>query len=319
MNWSKVELHCHTLASDGDLSCEQIVDRAIERDYKAIAVTDHNTTSNVSSIIEYAKSKHMPIIKGIEWTTFWGHIVVHGGHSKVDWRDITLSNIDECISIAKASGDIVTLAHPYRLGFPFCSCCFNQFDIKQWQNIDAIEVYSHFNPHKDKASQKAIELWHNLLKAGYKIGATYGYDWHELDYNPPIFAYTYVGCEGDVNEDSTIQAIKNHHTIVSLGLDTDIKFVKNNQVYCVGDIVGGGKLVIDMKVSCEPQYAEHHKVTPRYVKVITGHTCSRYELTGKTFCQEIDMSDDFVRLEIWGDIDCDEDSLLVITSPIWNK
>ncbi len=319
MNWQRVELHCHTLASDGDLSYEQLVDRAIERGYKAVAVTDHNTISNVPFVQAYARNKNLPIIKGIEWTTFWGHIVVHGGHSTVDWRDITPANIDDQIAVAKTCGDIVTLAHPYRLGFPFCSCCFNQFSIKHWENVDAIEVFSHFNPHKDKASFKALELWHNLLTQGYKISATYGYDWHELDYNPPIFGYTYVGIDGEMSEQNILQAVRNHHTIVSLGLDIDIRFGRAKEIFSIGDIVGKGELDIDMSIELDAQYAEHYKVEPRYVKLVTENACAKYELTDNKIHQSIDFESDFLRVEIWGDIDQDKDCLLGITSPIWSK
>ncbi len=319
MNWQRVELHCHTLASDGDLSYVQLVDRAIERGYKAVAVTDHNTISNVAFVQKYAADKDLPIIRGIEWTTFWGHIVVHGGHSPVDWRDITPTNIDEHIAVAKASGDIVTLAHPYRLGFPFCSCCFNQLAISQWQNVDAIEVYSHFNPHKDKSSIKAIELWHNLLKQGYKISATYGYDWHELDYNPPIFGYTYVGIEGEPSEQNILQAIRNHHTIVSLGLDIDIKICSQDKVFDIGDTIGRGSFIIQLTATAEPKYAENWKVTPRYLRLITDKSSLTFQLVGGTFNQWVDFEDDFLRMEIWGDIDSDKDCLLAITSAVWSK
>ena len=49
MKWHKVELHTHTIASDGDMLPTDLVDNALDRKYEAIALTDHNTTSSVAS------------------------------------------------------------------------------------------------------------------------------------------------------------------------------------------------------------------------------------------------------------------------------
>ena len=43
MKWHKVELHTHTIASDGDMLPSDLVDNALDRKYEAIALTDHNT------------------------------------------------------------------------------------------------------------------------------------------------------------------------------------------------------------------------------------------------------------------------------------
>ena len=98
IDWHCIELHCHTNESDGDMTPTRLVDRASERGYEAIALTDHNTISGVEQAVEYGASRGLVVVKGIEWTTFWGHIVVTGGGSKLDWRTITPNNIDDCIA-----------------------------------------------------------------------------------------------------------------------------------------------------------------------------------------------------------------------------
>ena len=40
---NRVNLHIHTLCSDGEGDYKQIVDAAKEKNYKLIAITDHNT------------------------------------------------------------------------------------------------------------------------------------------------------------------------------------------------------------------------------------------------------------------------------------
>ena len=44
-----VDLHVHTIFSDGILSPEAIINKAIERDLKAIAITDHDCVDGILS------------------------------------------------------------------------------------------------------------------------------------------------------------------------------------------------------------------------------------------------------------------------------
>ncbi|HHV17578.1 MAG TPA: PHP domain-containing protein, partial [Thermoanaerobacterales bacterium] len=45
----KVDLHIHTIYSDGLLTPEQVVKKAFELDLKAISITDHDTIDGISS------------------------------------------------------------------------------------------------------------------------------------------------------------------------------------------------------------------------------------------------------------------------------
>lgn len=61
-----VDLHLHTNASDGELSPEELVDLAISRGLKAIAITDHDTVEGVQIAFNYSAGKDIEIIPGIE-------------------------------------------------------------------------------------------------------------------------------------------------------------------------------------------------------------------------------------------------------------
>ncbi|MBS3097312.1 PHP domain-containing protein [Candidatus Woesearchaeota archaeon] len=61
-----IDLHIHTNASDGELSPEEVVDEAIKQNLKAVAITDHDTTSGIESAINYFKNKKIKIVPGIE-------------------------------------------------------------------------------------------------------------------------------------------------------------------------------------------------------------------------------------------------------------
>ncbi len=60
------DLQVHTTASDGKLSSKEIVDLAIKRGMKAIAITDHDTIEGAEEAINYSEGKDIEIIAGIE-------------------------------------------------------------------------------------------------------------------------------------------------------------------------------------------------------------------------------------------------------------
>lgn len=64
-----VDLHIHTVASDGVLTPAQVVERAYSNKLKAIAITDHDTVDGVAEAIEIAKQYEIEIVSGAEFTT----------------------------------------------------------------------------------------------------------------------------------------------------------------------------------------------------------------------------------------------------------
>ncbi|MGA2641064.1 MAG: TrlF family AAA-like ATPase [Spirochaetia bacterium] len=75
--WRKWDLHIHSNASDGSLSCEVIVQQAKKKDLSVIALTDHHTTKNIDKIREIGKAKGLAVIAGIEFRTEYGDKSVH--------------------------------------------------------------------------------------------------------------------------------------------------------------------------------------------------------------------------------------------------
>lgn len=60
------DLQVHTTASDGKLSPREVVELALKRKMKAIAITDHYTISGLDEAIDYSKGKNIEIVSGIE-------------------------------------------------------------------------------------------------------------------------------------------------------------------------------------------------------------------------------------------------------------
>ncbi|WP_413284644.1 RNase RNM [Vibrio sp. MA40-2] len=75
----KIDLHCHTTASDGRLSAKQLVDRAIDFNINVLAITDHDTMAGYLTANEYIQTNELDIklISGIELSTVWQNKDIH--------------------------------------------------------------------------------------------------------------------------------------------------------------------------------------------------------------------------------------------------
>jgi hypothetical protein len=66
----KIDLHIHTNVSDGKYTFKEIVDMALENNVTTISITDHdNIGAYTKENIEYAKSKNINLIYGVEIST----------------------------------------------------------------------------------------------------------------------------------------------------------------------------------------------------------------------------------------------------------
>ena len=61
-----IDLHLHSICSDGKDTPEELVEASLSAGYKTISITDHDTVEGVPRAIESAKGKPIEIIPGIE-------------------------------------------------------------------------------------------------------------------------------------------------------------------------------------------------------------------------------------------------------------
>ena len=77
----KIDLHVHTLYSDGVYSPEKIVDTAIDVGLQAISLTDHDNILSYQVAQDYLKEKNLSdkleIIQGVEINTLYKNYEVH--------------------------------------------------------------------------------------------------------------------------------------------------------------------------------------------------------------------------------------------------
>ena len=70
------DLHCHSSASDGVLAPEVLLQRAVDRRIKVLALTDHDTVKGVEQLADQLGSE-ITLIPGAEFTCLWGKRVLH--------------------------------------------------------------------------------------------------------------------------------------------------------------------------------------------------------------------------------------------------
>lgn len=72
-----IDLHMHTVFSDGASTPEELVQACLEQNLEAIAVTDHDNTESLVHVQKAAEGTNLEIIPGIEFNTYLGEQEVH--------------------------------------------------------------------------------------------------------------------------------------------------------------------------------------------------------------------------------------------------
>ncbi len=85
-----VDLHVHSLKSDGSLTPSELVDKALSLNLRAFALTDHDCTDGLPEAMEYAKDKDVEVIPGIELSTGYNGKDVHIVGLDIDYKNESL-------------------------------------------------------------------------------------------------------------------------------------------------------------------------------------------------------------------------------------
>lgn len=77
-----VDLHLHTLASDGFWHVDDLINTVADRGFKVVAVSDHDNQRSVARAIEVGRQRGVIVIPGVEMTVRWNdrqiHLLVYG-------------------------------------------------------------------------------------------------------------------------------------------------------------------------------------------------------------------------------------------------
>ena len=216
--FKRLELHNHTVESDGSLTCQELTEYLAADHVDAFAITDHNTTSGQKKIEQLLEEKHYPIslIRGMEYTTYFGHILCLNLAKYVPWNSIDQHRPELLFEASREKGALVGIAHPFTYADPFARGCRFEMTISDYSKVDFIEIFNNPEP-LHEVNERGTNLWMSLIFSGYQITATSGMDLHNRAKLAGCYA-TYIEGKNGGNIASELDtAIHTHRTWVSKG------------------------------------------------------------------------------------------------------
>lgn len=66
-----IDLHLHTLYSDGVWTPEQLIDYLLQEGFALAAITDHDRLDKITELQQLARAKGFPLLPAVEMTTHW--------------------------------------------------------------------------------------------------------------------------------------------------------------------------------------------------------------------------------------------------------
>ncbi len=130
----KINLHCHTIISDGSLSPEDLIQQATQMGVSILSVTDHHSTEAYPRIKDWISLYNSPVrlISGIEISCLLSKCLVHVLGFGFNVYDKSMRNYsqgssptgkflqaDFVVNSIHEAGGLVVLAHPGRYRLPF--------------------------------------------------------------------------------------------------------------------------------------------------------------------------------------------------------
>ena len=188
----KVNLHIHTIYSDGKANPESIIKQAKEKGLKKIAICDHNT---LNAYLKTDILKEDIIIPAIEFDVWCGYVFMHllaygidinnselkefcaKSKKETEWdivRIFSKRDIKKLINAIHNAGGIAVVAHP--------ACCWaismdNLIKKLISFGLDGIEVYYPYKRHRGIIKFRTVHSI-EVLADKYNLIKTGGTDLH---------------------------------------------------------------------------------------------------------------------------------------------
>lgn len=216
--YKRLELHNHTTESDSSITPSELIDLMLEDQVDAFAITDHNTISGHAKIAEIINRKQLPIscIYGMEYTTYYGHILCLNLKEYVPWENINLHKPELLFIAAKEKGALVGVAHPFSYGHPFARGCRFDMKISDYRAVDFIEIFNNPEP-LHEVNERGLLWWEDLVLQGNPLAFTCGMDLHGKWDMKNQYATFIEGTPGGDPEQELVYAIQNQRTWISRG------------------------------------------------------------------------------------------------------
>ena len=322
MIFRPIETHTHTVHSDGDFKVEELMKACHDFGYAGMILSDHNTDSGYQEVTEDKVEKYLPVIRAIEWTTYFGHVLVIGADHFVDWRFALPETIDDYFAEIVEADGVIGIAHPFSMGGVLYTGGFFEFQVHDWSKVSFIEVFSKAKNTSMKSNARALDRWFSLLNEGQHLAITSGRDWHRPDPEERPVSVTYVGLkDGVVNEAGLKKALRNGRTYVTYGAAMNLSFVQEGSAYVVGDTLVKGPCTVNLALDFQERSEHWQKWNYdwRTVRVIADGRVIKdvpYSLGGVKVA--VDGSYDWMVVGVYGTIGgAEKEELLAMSSPVY--
>jgi len=315
MKWIACELHTHTFHSDGRQSLLELAKGASELGFDCIALTDHNTMSGLAERESAERETGITVIPGMEWTTFYGHMVTVGLQQFVDWRQADIRGVGAGAAEVRKYGGAAGMAHPFRLGSPICTGCHWEFEVENWQDLDYVEVWSGTSAPIKADNLRAFAFWTDRLNEGVRIAATSGRDWHEQSATDEPISVTYLGLEDEAAPvaEGAVRSLKQGRAAVTIGPLVTLEAESGGFVYGIGDAipaVRSGQLRIRIEVDSMVRAGKWELSARKCKLILTSSIGTVAErtlegLNGSVDACSFTVPDSdlrWIRAELWGEI-----------------
>lgn len=199
----RLELHNHTTESDSSLTCLDLIEHMEADRVDAFALTDHNTISGHRKAAELLRlgRYHTKCIYGMEYTTYYGHILCFLLNEYVPWDSINFHKPELLFQAVKEKGAIAGIPHPFSFGYPFARGCRFEMTVHDYSNVDFIEVFNNPEP-LHEVNERGFLWWEELVLSGEQLAATCGMDLHgKWSFEGQYATFIEGEPEGDLNEE----------------------------------------------------------------------------------------------------------------------
>ncbi len=186
MSTVKIDLHCHSTQSDGDLDPGALAERVASTGVRIAALTDHNAVSGEEAFRERAAELGMKHMNGVEIDIPYRGLSIHVlcyGYQKMSpafekylgrGRQVlryfgVRNNIRELVKIAHDIGALTVFAHP--LAYPGVRSLEELAEDLKNAGIDGLEAY--YSPYEPEEHERLLALARSL-----GLFVTGGSDYH---------------------------------------------------------------------------------------------------------------------------------------------
>lgn len=197
----KGQIHCHTQASDGNNTPQEIMEAYRSLEYQFVAITDHDLVTKDPGV------PGILFISGVEESSSSGHILGIGVKSQTDE-----THPDKVIDYIQEKG-IAIYAHPNRWSFS------NGWSLKEL--LSAPEAWGIEVINAKRWRTNAENKWDALLTRGYQIWGTAGDDCHSITQD--INQAWIVVATPHLSEDNIITALRNGNFYSTEGPDLSVR------------------------------------------------------------------------------------------------